>query len=108
MLTKLADFIASELDVDIPWHVSKFSPNISWKLKKLPATGDDIVYSAYEIGKEAGLKYVYVGNMAGDAKETTYCPKCGELAIRRFAYQIDRLDHSGRCAKCDKNLDILE
>lgn len=108
MLTEIADFIVNELDSDVPWHISKFSPEISWKLKKIPPTGDDIIYEAYEIGKEAGLKYVYVGNIPGDQKENTYCSKCGELAISRFGYNIERHDNNGRCAYCDKSLDIIE
>jgi pyruvate formate lyase activating enzyme len=108
MLSNLADFIATELDADTPWHVSRFSPSISWKLKELPATQDDMVYEAWEIGKDAGLKYVYVGNIPGDQKENTYCPSCGELAIRRLGYHIERLDHNGLCASCDRSLDIIE
>lgn len=108
MLEQIADFIANELDTDVPWHLSKFSPEISWKLKNIPQTNDGIIYQAYEIGKDAGLKYVYVGNMPGDQKENTYCPKCAELAIRRMGYHIDRLDNRGRCSKCDKSLDIEE
>jgi len=108
MLEQIAKFIAQELDTDVPWHLSKFSPEISWKLKNLPHTGDDIIYRVFEIGKEAGLKYVYVGNMPGDQKENTYCPKCNEPAIRRMGYHIERLDNHGRCAHCDKNLDIIE
>lgn len=108
MLHSLADFIVTELNDDTPWHISKFSPSISWKLKKLPSTSDDIMYEAYEIGKDAGLKYVYVGNLPGDQKENTYCPKCSELAIRRFGFEIERLDNNGRCIECDKNLDIIE
>ncbi|MFH1427332.1 MAG: AmmeMemoRadiSam system radical SAM enzyme [Patescibacteria group bacterium] len=108
MLKNLAEYIFSELDADIPWHLSKFSPKISWELKKIPATRDDILYTVYEIGKDVGLKYIYLGNMPGDTKENTYCPKCHELAIRRLGYQIERLDNKGRCAHCDKNLDIIE
>lgn len=108
MLASLSEFIAAELDSDTPWHISKFFPHVSWKLKDLPPTGEDMIYEAYEIGKSAGLKYVYVGNLPGDQKENTYCPKCGELAIRRFGSNIDRLDNSGRCAYCDRDLDIIE
>lgn len=108
MLKKIAYFIADELDVETPWHILKFSPDISWKLKNLHKTDDSIIYSAYEIGKEAGLKYIYVGNMPGDQKENTYCPACKELAIRRMGYHIERLDHKGRCMSCDKSLDIVE
>jgi pyruvate formate lyase activating enzyme len=108
MLEKIANFIATELGVETPWHISKFSPNISWKLKNLRPTDDDIIYEAYEIGKEAGLKYVYVGNLPGDDKENTYCPGCGELVIRRFGYEIERYDQDGHCQNCDKFLDIVD
>ncbi len=108
MLAKIANFIAVELDTDTPWHLSRFSPQISWQLRDLPPTSDDIIYEAYEIGREAGLKYVYVGNLPGDEKENTYCPNCGQLAIRRLGYQVERFDNQGRCAHCDKNLEIIE
>jgi len=108
MLKKIADFIVSEMDSDTPWHISRFSPEISWKLRKLPETTEDIIYAAYEIGKEAGLKYVYTGNLPGDQKENTYCPKCGELAVRRIGYEVERFDNRGRCMRCDKSLDIIE
>ncbi len=108
MLKNMAEFISKELGGETPWHLSKFSPQISWQLKDLDETNDSILYNAYEIGKEAGLKYVYLGNMPGDQKENTYCPKCGELAIRRLGYHIERLDDNGLCPHCEKELDILE
>jgi pyruvate formate lyase activating enzyme len=108
MLKKMADFIASELGNETPWHLSKFSPQISWQLQDLDETDDSALYNAHEIGKTAGLKYVYLGNMPGDQKENTYCPKCGELAIRRLGYYIERLDDNGLCTNCEKELDILE
>ena len=108
MLAQMAEFIASELDEDTPLHLSKFSPEISWKMKHQEATGEDIIYEAYELAKDAGLKYVYVGNIPGDQKENTYCPRCGELAISRMGYQIERLDNGGRCGNCDRSLDIIE
>lgn len=108
MLKRLAEFMVVELDTDTPWHISRFSPDISWKLRHLPPTRDDMVYEAHEIGKEAGLKYVYVGNIPGDQKENTYCPSCGELCIRRLGYHIERLDHQGLCPSCERSLDIVE
>lgn len=108
MLKTLAEFIVNELGTDTPWHVSKFSPAISWKLKKSSPTSEEIIFEACDIGKNAGLKYVYAGNLPGDERENTFCPACGELAIRRFGYEIERFDHHGRCAYCDKNLDIFE
>ncbi len=108
MFTDLAEFIVNELGAEVPWHISRFSPEISWKLKDLKQTTKDTIYKAYEIGKQAGLNYVYVGNMPGDQKENTYCPKCGELSIRRLGFYIERMDNKGRCPNCDKNLEIVE
>ncbi len=107
MLKKIAKFIARELSPETPWHISKFSSQISWKLKSLPETSDKIIYKAYEIGKKAGLKYIYAGNMPGDERENTYCSACGQLAIKRIGYQIERLDKKGKCAKCGQNLNII-
>jgi len=108
MLKKAAEFIVNDLGDDVPWHLLKFSPDISWKLKKASATPEKTIYEIYDLGKNAGLKYVYAGNLPGDERENTYCPACGELAISRFGYEIERFDHHGRCAYCDKNLDIFE
>lgn len=108
MLKSLAEFIVNELGTDVPWHVTKFSPAISWKLKRTPPTSEETIFEICDIGKNAGLKYVYAGNTLNEEKENTYCPACGELAIRRFGYEIERLDNKGRCPNCDKNLDIFE
>jgi pyruvate formate lyase activating enzyme len=108
ILTELAEFIANDLGTDTPWHINRFSPINSWKLKDLEAANEDIMYEAFEIGKNSGLRYVYVGNMPGDQKQCTYCPKCGELAISRSTHGIERYDSRGRCSYCDKNLDIIE
>lgn len=107
-LSRIADFIAYELDGDTPWHLCRFYPQSTKDLKDLPATGEDIIYEAYEIGKDAGLKYIYVSNLPGDQKENTYCPKCNGLAIRRFGSYIERLDNKGHCPECDRSLDIVE
>ncbi len=108
MLRQLADFIVSDLDADTPWHLTRFAPEISWQLKDHQTTGEDLIYEAVEIGKDAGLKYVYAGNLPGDQYENTYCPKCREVAIRRFGYHIERFDLNGHCSYCDRSLDIID
>src|SRR3989339_680408 len=108
MLIDLANFIVDELGADTPWHITKFSSSISWKLQDSHSTSTEMIYNTYEIGKTAGLKYVYVGNLPGDDKENTYCPKCGELAIQRIDYEVERFDDNGECAHCGKNLDIID
>jgi pyruvate formate lyase activating enzyme len=62
-LKSIAQFIFHELGSDTPWHVSAFSPEISWKLKETPATTYEQVKKAAEIGRKNGLKYVYMGNV---------------------------------------------
>jgi pyruvate formate lyase activating enzyme len=105
MLIDLSNYIAS-LDIDIPWHITKFSALISHKLTKNKDTDEKDVHSAYEIGKQAGLNFIYVGNMPGDQKENTYCHNCGELCIRRFAYRIERFDVKKACPNCSQLLGI--
>jgi pyruvate formate lyase activating enzyme len=106
MLKKLAQFIAEKLGTNTPWHVSRFSPEVSWKLKDTPATPVETVLQAHQIGKNAGLKYAYAGNVYGADKENTYCPACGQLAIKRLGYGITRYDDNGQCAKCGTNLSL--
>jgi len=107
MLKELASFIVQELGSDTPWHISKFSPDISWKLRDAPATLEKTIFQAHEIGKKAGLKYVYVGNVYNSDKENTYCPNCGQLAIKRLGYNTTRYDNNGNCQECGQNLDLV-
>lgn len=108
MIKKIAEFIFENLGDEVPWHLSKFSSDISWKLKHLSPTPDQTIFELYEISEKMGLKYVYVGNLPGDERENTYCSKCGHLAISRFGYQVERLDNKGNCANCGASLDIIE
>ncbi|MBS3122619.1 AmmeMemoRadiSam system radical SAM enzyme [Candidatus Woesearchaeota archaeon] len=84
-LTKIAEFIAS-IDKNIPWHVSRFFP--MYQMLEVIPTPEKTLLKAYDIGKKAGLNYVYVGNLLLDSKENTYCPKCNELLIKRHGFAI--------------------
>jgi pyruvate formate lyase activating enzyme len=103
----IAKFIYEELGSETPWHISQFCGAISWKLQNLPDTPVETLEKAYQIGKKAGLKYVYTGNVPGHQAENTYCPKCGALAINRMNYIIHRYDKDGKCSKCGANLDLI-
>ena len=103
----IADFIKKELGPETPWHISQFSGLISWKLQDLPDTPVETLEMAYEIGKKAGLKYVYTGNVQGLPSEDTFCSKCGALCIDRINYIIHRHDKAGKCPKCGENLNII-
>lgn len=102
----IAEFIKDNLGEETPWHISRFSPDISWKLNEIPETPIKTLQKAYNIGKEAGLKYVYTGNAAGLISEDTFCPHCGALVIDRLGYKVKRFDKNGYCPKCKEYLNI--
>ena len=104
-LEQIAKFIKKELGVETPWHVTRFYP--AYKMTDVPPTPSSLIDKAYGIGKKIGLKYVYTGNVWGDERENTYCPKCGELAIKRTGYGIERFDKNGKCRKCGEKLDLV-
>ncbi len=96
----IARFIKN-LSPNIPWHISSFYPH--YKLRDIPPTPLKTLIKAYEIGKEEGLNYVYTGNIPNTDTESTYCPKCGELLIRRNGYNVELKNinlNKGICKKC--------
>jgi len=97
-LTETAEFISS-VDPAIPWHVSQFYP--TYRLLDKPRTPVCTLRRAVEIGKKAGLKYVYEGNVPGEGGENTYCASCGSLLIERYGYSIlqNRMT-DGKCGSC--------
>ncbi len=107
MLSQIASFIDQELGSETPWHISRFSGSISWKLENLPDTSVQTLKKAHEVGKSQGLKYVYVGNLPGTEKEDTFCPRCGAKVINRSGYRIERKDESGNCAQCGENIKLI-
>jgi pyruvate formate lyase activating enzyme len=94
-LKRIADFIANEASVDVPWHISRFYPQ--YKMTDAESTGAAVLERAYAIGKEAGLRYIYIGNMPGIGAESTYCCNCGHLLIERMGYRIVKKKLSGDC-----------
>ena len=96
-LTDIAEFIAG-IDKNIPWHISRFHPN--FQMTDSYPTPLETLEKAAEIGKKAGLNFVYLGNIPGHALESTYCPNCGEKVIERFGYSTkNRLD-GNLCPRC--------
>lgn len=98
-LRSIAEFIAKEASIDVPWHISRFYPQ--YKMTETHPTNEVALEHAYDIGKEAGLRYVYLGNLPGSRMESTYCYSCGALLIDRTGYQIHQnLIDDGRCPQC--------
>ncbi len=107
-LTRTARWIAGNLGPKTPWHVTRFFPY--GELSDIPPTPPDTLYAAAKIGKECGLEFVYIGNMATETGENTYCPKCGSLAVERSRYitKIVGLNETGRCRVDNEDLNITE
>jgi pyruvate formate lyase activating enzyme len=100
-LMEAAHYIAS-VSPDIPWHVTAFHPD--YKMTDPPPTSVATLLRAAEIGQEAGLNFVYAGNIPGRVSEYehTYCPKCRQLLIERMGYIIRsyHITAEGACPKC--------
>ena len=102
-LRQIAEFIAS-LGREVPWHVSRFHPN--YRMHDRAATPPSTLKRAAEIGRAAGLKYVYSGNVPGDPNEHTYCPSCGKRVVERFGFSIGRYDiENSACRFCNTPID---
>ncbi len=103
-LRQMAGFL-SEVSPDIPWHVTAFHQ--SYQMRDHSDTSAETLIRAAEIGYEAGLHYVYAGNMAGQVGEfeNTFCPGCGSVVIRRTGYLIqeNRLSN-GSCPDCAEKI----
>ena len=101
-LKRLAEFVAS-VSPDIPWHVSAFHKN--YKMTDPANTKPADLMRAAEIGRRAGLRFIYAGNLPGQVEdlENTRCPNCRELLIERYGYYIldYRLSARGTCPKCE-------
>ena len=97
-LKDIAAFVRS-LGDDVPWHVSRFFPR--YKSQNLSPTPVKTIDRALDIGREAGLKHVYGGNVPGSASDNTYCSVCKKLLIGRQGYTIGAYSLEGpRCGRC--------
>lgn len=85
-IRQMCEWIKENLGDDVPIHFSRFMP--TYKLANLPPTPVGTLEKAYDIAKEEGLKYVYIGNIPGHSGENTYCPNCGKKIIERRGYLV--------------------
>ncbi len=100
-LRRLTEFLAG-ISIDIPWHVTAFHGD--YKMTSPRDTRAEDLLRAAEIGRAAGLRYIYAGNLPGMVGEweDTHCAHCGATVIERRGYHIDeyRLTPDGRCPDC--------
>lgn len=85
-LQENAKFIAQELGTETPWHISRFYPQ--YKMSEWEPTPVSTLERARKIGLDAGLKYVYTGNVIGDEGESTFCYNCGKKIIHRYGFRL--------------------
>jgi pyruvate formate lyase activating enzyme len=101
-LWEMGRFLTST-STDIPWHVTAYHPD--YKMQDAPPTPSSTLQRAAEIGEEAGLHYVYAGNLPGKvgSLEDTHCPGCGKAVIKRRGYWIleDNISTDGKCPYCE-------
>ncbi len=106
-LREMAAWIAGSLGTDTPWHVTRFFPYLEFS--DLPPTPVETLKMARTIGLEAGLHYVYLGNIDEPGSEDTVCPECGATAVRRSGYTVlARHTRDGKCANCGQDLNLVE
>jgi len=92
-------FIVRQLGPDTPWHISRFFP--AYRMTDRPPTPLKTLRRAREIGREAGLRYVYIGNVAEEGGQDTACPGCHRVLIRRPGFgEITNHVRGFRCPDC--------
>lgn len=102
-IQKIAEKICKELGEFTPYHISRFFPHYeSNKYGLNEPTPLEFLYNAYNIAKDVGLKYVYLGNLHSTEYDDTYCPRCSKLVIKRKLLGIQEifLDSNGNCRFC--------
>ncbi len=102
-LKAMARWIVKNLGADTPWHLERFVP--MFKLADLPPTPQATLEQARQIAFDAGLKYVYISNLAPHEGNHTYCGACHKAVITRLGFKVLHQEiRDGRCGHCGKAL----
>jgi pyruvate formate lyase activating enzyme len=97
-IREMCRWIATNLGPDVPLHLSRFFP--AYKLKNLPPTPPETLARARKIARDAGLRYVYIGNLRSEA-ESTFCYRCNRLLVERIGYTVTQnVITAGACPSC--------
>lgn len=100
-LREIAGFLAG-VSPDLPWHISRFHPD--YEFTSTPPTPVETLELARDLGKAAGLRHIYVGNVPGEG-ESTACPGCGLTVISRFGFTVKKnVLRNGACPRCGTRL----
>lgn len=104
---RLAGWVAENLGPETPFHLLRFYPQ--YKMVNVSPTDVRTLEKHARIAKEEGLEYVYIGNVWGHPMESTYCPSCGTMLVRRLGFELLewRLTDGNRCLKCGRKINII-
>ncbi|MBM4025450.1 MAG: AmmeMemoRadiSam system radical SAM enzyme [Planctomycetes bacterium] len=98
-IRQMCTWIKQELGAQVPIHFARFYP--LYKLTNLPPTPVSTLDNARNTALEVGLKFVYVARVTGHTGESTFCPDCGKVVIKRVGFVIDQMHLSGgQCTHC--------
>jgi pyruvate formate lyase activating enzyme len=98
-IREMCRWIVGELGPNVPLHFSAFHPD--FHLTDRGPTPTSTLISAYELARDAGLRYVYMGNVIDREHQHTYCPGCRQLVIERSGFEIKAYRiASGCCTRC--------
>lgn len=102
-LREMVSWVARELGPDVPLHFSRFYPQ--YKLKNLPPTPVQTLDRAWNLAKDKGMHFAYMGNVPGHPGENTVCPVCQKIVIRRIGFQtIENHIRAGACGFCGRTM----
>ncbi|RLI54542.1 MAG: AmmeMemoRadiSam system radical SAM enzyme [Candidatus Thorarchaeota archaeon] len=103
---RMAEWTVEHLGPRTPYHVIAFAP--TYKMTHLPRTPSKVIEKHIQIAKDAGLEFIYSGNVPGHDYENTHCPECGFKAVERYSVFLksNNLSPEGKCPKCGADLNI--
>ena len=108
-LKRQTEWIVENLGQDVPLHLTRYHPDYKYEV---PATPLHLLIDSYKIAKDAGLNYVYLGNVMKTDYENTRCPNCNELLVKRRTYFVERLyqleDGKVTCPECGTEIPIVD
>jgi pyruvate formate lyase activating enzyme len=103
MISEMCDWLYANGFRDVPLHFSRFHP--TYKLTQLPPTPVGTLEKARERAMNAGIRFVYIGNVPGNDAANTYCPECGEIILERRGYRITGNNLvNGKCKACGETI----
>ncbi len=101
VLRRMCDWVLLNLGNDVPLHFTAYHPHELAKGNDKPTSHERLIW-ARDLALGLGLKYVYVGNVYDEQRESTYCPSCHKVLVRRNWFKIGSYDmNMDRCSVCD-------